>query len=32
LPRKAEAWVNTAGFAFLLALMVLITIRDIIRL
>jgi regulator of sigma E protease len=32
LPRKAEAWINTFGFAFLLLLMILITIRDISRL
>lgn len=32
LPQKVEAWINTAGFAFLLLLMILITIRDIIRL
>jgi len=29
---KVESWVNTAGMAFLLALMVLITINDILRL
>jgi regulator of sigma E protease len=29
---KVESWVNTAGMAFLLALMLLITVNDILRL
>ena len=29
IPRKIEVWLNTAGFVFLISLMVLITIRDI---
>ena len=29
IPYKVEAWVNGAGFAFLVALMVLLTIRDV---
>jgi regulator of sigma E protease len=29
IPYKVEAWVNGAGFAFLIALMVLLTIRDV---
>ena len=29
VPEKVEAWVNGVGFAFLLVLMVLLTVRDI---
>lgn len=32
LPQKSEAWVNAAGFVFLIFLMVLIAIRDVVRL
>lgn len=32
LPRRVEAWVNTVGFALLILLMVLLTVRDVTRL
>jgi regulator of sigma E protease len=32
VPRKLEAWVNGLGFAFLLLLMALLTIRDVLNL
>lgn len=32
LPRKVEAWINGLGFAFLVTLMILLTIRDVVHL
>jgi len=29
IPEKVESWINGLGFAFLLVIMVLLTIRDI---
>lgn len=32
LPHKVEAWINGLGFAFLVTLMILLTIRDVVHL